>query len=39
MQHLAQAPGFTLTDTTGEKVSLAQFRGQPLVLVLTRGFI
>ena len=27
------APDFTLTDTTGEKVSLRQFRGQKMVLI------
>ena len=38
LQKLAVAPDFTLKDTAGNSVSLAQFRGQPLLLVLTRGF-
>ena len=28
-----QAPDFTLPSTTGEKISLSQFRGKKLVLV------
>ena len=28
-----QAPDFTLSSTTGEKISLSQFRGKKLVLI------
>ena len=28
-----QAPDFTLSGTTGEKISLSQFRGKKLVLI------
>ena len=28
-----QAPGFTLPSTTGEPISLSQFRGKKLVLI------
>ena len=28
-----KAPGFTLPGTTGEKISLSQFRGKKLVLI------
>ena len=28
-----KAPGFTLPSTTGEKISLSQFRGKKLVLL------
>ena len=31
------APDFTLTDTTGAEVSLADFRGQPVVLYFNEG--
>jgi hypothetical protein len=27
-----QAPDFTLPSTTGEKISLSQFRGQPVLI-------
>jgi cytochrome oxidase Cu insertion factor (SCO1/SenC/PrrC family) len=33
------APDFKLIDTHGQPVSLSMYRGQPVVLVLTRGFI
>lgn len=34
------APEFTLNDTQGRPVNLADYRGeQPVVLVFTRGFI
>ena len=33
-----EAPAFTLNDDTGSAVSLAEFRGAPLVLVFYRGF-
>jgi peroxiredoxin len=33
------APDFELVDTHGQPVSLSMYRGQPVVLVLTRGFI
>ena len=32
-----QAPGFTLTDTTGQSVSLAGLRGHPVVLFFSEG--
>ncbi len=31
------APDFTLTDTSGETVSLADFRGQPVILYFSEG--
>jgi uncharacterized membrane protein len=34
----AEAPAFTLIDDTGSAVSLADFRGAPVVLVFYRGF-
>lgn len=34
-----QAPDFTLKDTQGRQVSLSDYRGRPVVLVFTRGFI
>jgi peroxiredoxin len=35
-----QAPDFELKDTQGNLVRLSDYRGkQPVVLVLTRGFI
>jgi peroxiredoxin len=39
MKEDVQAPGFELVDTQGRTISLANYRGQPVVLVLTRGFI
>ena len=40
LEMLAQAPDFELKDTQGRVVRLADFRGkQPVVLVLTRGFV
>lgn len=33
-----EAPAFTLVDDTGSAVSLAEFRGAPVVLVFYRGF-
>ncbi len=34
-----KAPEFTLTDTKGQEVSLSQFHGETMVvLVLNRGF-
>jgi peroxiredoxin len=33
------APDFELVDTSGQPVSLSKYRGQPVVLVLTRGFV
>ena len=34
------APDFELTDTHGQTIKLADFRGkQPVVLVLLRGFV
>jgi peroxiredoxin len=33
------APDFELTDTNGEPIRLSSFRGQPVVLVLLRGFM
>jgi hypothetical protein len=34
----AEAPAFTLTDDTASGVSLADFKGAPVVLVFYRGF-
>jgi len=31
-----RAPDFTLADTAGERVTLSQFRGRPVVLVFLR---
>jgi peroxiredoxin len=33
------APDFELVDTRGQSISLSKYRGQPVVLVLTRGFV
>jgi peroxiredoxin len=33
------APDFELADTKGQPISLSKYRGQPVVLVLTRGFV
>jgi peroxiredoxin len=33
------APDFELIDTQGQSISLSKYRGQPVVLVLTRGFV
>ena len=34
----AEAPAFSLSDKDGSTVNLADFRGQPVVLVFYRGF-
>jgi len=40
LQQLTTAPDFELTDVKGSRVVLSEFCGrQPVVLVLTRGFI
>ena len=39
LQQLTPAPVFALKDTQGNIVSLESFRGKPVVLVLTRGFV
>ena len=40
LDELAIAPDFQLKDTQGNLISLSAYRGkQPVVLVLTRGFI
>jgi peroxiredoxin len=31
-----RAPDFTLVDTAGERVTLSQFRGRPVLLVFLR---
>jgi peroxiredoxin len=33
------APDFELVDNKGQQISLSKYRGQPVVLVLTRGFV
>lgn len=33
------APDFELTDTNNHSITLSGFRGKPVVLVLTRGFV
>jgi len=33
------APGFTLTQVGGARVSLTDFRGRPVVLAFLRGFL
>ena len=34
-----EAPDFELSDTRGKVIRLSAYRGQPVVLVLLRGFI
>ncbi len=34
-----QAPDFELKDTQGKTIRLSDYLGQPVVLVLTRGFV
>ncbi|MFC2046383.1 hypothetical protein ACFLTC_02540 [Chloroflexota bacterium] len=40
IQEGTAAPGFSLTDTQGQRVALSDYRGQKhVVLVLNRGFV
>ena len=40
LEKLAQAPDFALKDTAGNRVVLSEiYREQPVVLVITRGFM
>jgi peroxiredoxin len=39
-EEIELAPDFELVDTQGNTITLSEYRGrQPVVLVLTRGFI
>jgi peroxiredoxin len=39
IENLTSAPDFELSDIHGNMVRLSDFRGQVVVLVMTRGFI
>ncbi len=39
LEELAKAPDFTLTDTRGAEVCLSDYCGQPVVLLMLRGFM